>query len=283
MAPDWNIVNGELCQGGKISIDDRGYTLGDGLFETVPLYDKTPYLLDAHFIRLEKTAKVIGISLPMNLVDLENGIKQLADKNSVTRGVARLTVTRGGGVRGYAPPGNPSPTWTLTVRAFEPVSGERWETGYKLAPVAMTKKRGSVVHTIKTTSAIEKILMIAEAHKNGADEVLALTDNHKISSGAACNLFWIKDSGLYTPSIECAILEGTARGVVIDIAKEIDMEVNQGEYQTKALAKADEVFVTNALIEVMPVTAIIGIFEAFGSGPVTRQIAEKYFRRIGKR
>ena len=277
---DWSIINGDMTQEGKIPIDDRGFMLGDGLFETIPLYYGAPLYLDRHFDRLKKGCETFGFLAPVTLKLLKAGIERLAGKNNVSRGVARLTVTRGPGKRGYAPPEEPLPAWVLTVNHYEPMSEACWNKGFLLWPVSIRKKRGSLIHSVKTTSAIEKVMMMAEAQKNGADEALALTDAGEISSAVSANIFWVKNDVLHTPSKECVILPGVTRSLVIKIAGEEGIKVREGCYQKEALAEADEIFLTNSLVEITPIRDVSGLAQPVAPGKVTKRLAARYRGRI---
>lgn len=274
------IVNGEIVFQAKISAKDRGYTLGDGLFETIPLYSGKPFLLGKHMERMDKGAAKIFLRLPMDEKEVEKGIETLLLEQPITdRGVARLTVTRGEGPRGYAIDERHNPTWTLDVNEYHEPDEAMRKNGVSLHPVSIRKNSGSPLCAIKSTSALERILILDEAKKSGGYEALTLTTDGFISSGAAVNVFWVTKGKLYTPSVNCAILEGITRSVIIDIAEDEGIEVIEGEFALDKLSEASEIFITNSLIEVLPVAQVKGFFNAPKPGPVTLALAEKYRER----
>ncbi|MGK7345520.1 MAG: aminotransferase class IV [Candidatus Nitrospinota bacterium M3_3B_026] len=277
MMRDWVIVNGAASGDGRISIDDRGFTLGDGLFETIPLYGGAPYLLDRHLARLRAGAGAIRLAVPFGDEEVGAAMDELARKNGVERGAARLTVTRGvSSRRGYGIDEGSRPSWTLSVRPYEPLAVEEWEAGLVLAPVSIRKNPLSPLSGIKGASALERVLILDEAARAGASEALALTVDGFISSPAASNIFWAAGGRLYTPSIECAILPGVTRGRVMEIAREEGIETVEGRFRPEKLESAEEVFITNSLLEIAPVRAVSGLFAADGPGPLTRLLAERY-------
>ena len=270
------IVNGKIVAEGFVSVDDRGYTLGDGLFETIPLYNGTPFHLDYHFDRLLSGAKKINLALPVDQAGVADAISQLVEQNKVSRAVARLTITRGTGPRGYGSAGCNTPGWTLTCNAYEPMLRDKWESGFTLQTVSIRKDPQSPLRGLKTTSSLEAIMILDEARGHGADEALTLTTDGYISSGAACNIFWVSGGELMTPSPECAILSGVARRIIIDLAHREAMSVTQGKFYLSQLKNADEIFVTNSLIELVPVTKISGTFQSEGPGTITKKLAANY-------
>ncbi len=271
------IVDGEYRTGNaKVSIDDRGFTLGDGLFETIPVYGGKPFLLGRHLNRLEAGALATDIHLPFDSEEITKGIARLCDDNGIVRGVARLTVTRGAGPRGYGVKGCDNHTWTLTLRPYSHPSDEKRREGYKLAISAIRKNRLAPLNAIKSTSALDKVLTLNKARKSGADESLALTMEGYISSGVSVNIFWVKDENLYTPSLDCGILPGVTRQAVVELAERNGIKVLQGKFETGEIRNADEMFVTNSLLEIMPVSSVESVFEGKPPGSVTLELSRFY-------
>ncbi|VAX14763.1 Aminodeoxychorismate lyase [hydrothermal vent metagenome] len=271
------IVDGEYrTENAKVSIDDRGFTLGDGLFETIPVYGGKPFLLGRHLNRLEAGALATDIHLPFDSEDITKGIARLCNDNGIVRGVARLTVTRGAGPRGYGVEGCNMHTWTLTVRPYSHPSDEKRREGYKLAISAIRKNRLAPLNAIKSTSALDKVLTLNKARKSGADESLALTMEGYISSCVSANIFWVKDENLYTPSLDCGILPGVTRQAVVELAERNGITVLQGKFETAEIRNADEMLITNSLLEIMPVSSVESVFEGKPPGSVTLELSRFY-------
>ena len=270
------IINGELTDDGAVSIDDRGFTLGDGLFETIPLYNGRPYLLDRHLERLRAGAGLIGLMTPFDDREAAEGVETLARRNPADRQVARLTVTRGAGSRGYGVEGCGDPLWVLTVRPYSPFPERKYRAGFRLAPVSVRVNPHSPVSQVKSTSALERVVMMSEASRSGADEAFALSVDGHVASCAAANIFWVAGGRLCAPSQDCGILPGVTRRRVMEIAEDLGIGVEEGKFRPGALREADEVFLTNSLVEIMPVSEVSGLFEAKTPGPVTAGLAEEY-------
>lgn len=277
------VINGRITEGGCVPPDDRGFLLGDGLFETIPLYDGAPFFLDLHFERIARAAREIGMEPPFDLDDIAGAIARLASANAVSRGVARLTLTRGSGPRGYGVKGCDAPFWLLACRPFEPMTDEKRVAGFRLMVASITKNPASPITRLKATSSLDRVMMAREAAEDGADEALAMTTDGHVSSCAAANIFWISGGRLFTPSLECAILPGVTRRIVTGLANDEKINIAEGRFGPDALRKADEVFITNSLMEVVPVTHVDGLFSSASPGPVTLRLAAKYKESTGVR
>lgn len=270
------IINGVYSENALIPVNDRGFTLGDGLFETIPLYFGKPFLLDRHLSRLRDSARMISLRIPFSDSDIANAVTTLAERGGISRGVARLTVTRGVGPRGYGIAGCDSPTWVLTVEPYEPMSREKWERGFALAGVTVCKNASSPLRGVKSISALERIMILDEARKAGADEALVLSTAGHVACGSAVNIFWTRDGRIETPSLDNGILPGVTRAMVIGLAGNANLETIEGRFPPSALMEAQEVFVTNSLIEIVPVATIDGRVISAVPGPVTRKLAQIY-------
>lgn len=270
------IINGVYSENAQVPVNDRGFTLGDGLFETIPLYYGKPFLLNRHLSRLRDSARIISLQIPFADSDIANAITNLAERGGISRGVARLTVTRGTGPRGYGIAGCHSPTWVLTVDIYEPMSREKWEHGFALESVTTAKNALSPLSAIKSTSALERVMILDEARKTGAHEALVLSTAGHVACGSAVNIFWARDGRLETPSLDNGILPGVTRAMVVELAESSNLETVEGRFPKTVLMEAQEVFVTNSLIEIVPVTRIDGRVISDGPGPLTRRLAQMY-------
>ena len=270
------IINGVYSENAQVPVNDRGFTLGDGLFETIPLYSGKPFLLDRHLARLYDSARIISLPIPFTDSDIATAITNLAERGGISRGVARLTVTRGAGPRGYGIAGCDSPTWVLTVEQYEPMRPEKWERGFGLASVAISKNASSPLSGMKSTSALERVMTLDEARKTGADEALVLSTAGHVACGSAVNIFWARGGKIETPSLDNGILPGVTRAMVIELAGRANLEIVEGRFPKEMLMDAQEVFVTNSLIEIVPVTTIDGRVISAGPGSLTRRLAQMY-------
>ncbi|MDH5510189.1 MAG: aminotransferase class IV [Nitrospinota bacterium] len=270
------VINGMVTEDLRVPLDDRGFTVGDGLFETISLYGGSAFLLGGHIERMRQGAELIGLAMPVDEKKVAYAISDLARANNVTRGVARLTVTRGPGPRGYSSVGTAQAWWYLSVRPYETPEKKREEGGYKVVLSPYRVDPANPLRGIKSLSALDRVMAVDFAVKHGADEALSLTQSEHIASLQAANIFWVTDGRLHTPSLECGILPGVTRWKVIALAEAVGVSTAEGKYLLKDLALAQEAFATNSLIEIMPLSEVEGAVSFCKAGPVTRKLLKDY-------
>lgn len=232
-------INGEVHDenNARIAPNDRGFTLGDGLFETMAVKKGAARRLASHLARLRAGAKVLGIPVPVSDARLGEWIAALIGANSVETGSLRLTLTRGPGVRGIAPPDHPTPTVVITTGGAAPAS-----------PVKLMIARGtrrnehSPLASIKSLNYLDNILARQEAAAAGADDAVLLNTAGRVAETAVANIFLLMGGGLVTPPVSDGVLPGIMRGEIIALARAEERAVT-----TDDLATAGEIFLSNAL------------------------------------
>jgi len=274
------IINGLYHASGAIPVEDRGFTLGDGLFETIPLYGGRPFLLERRLARLRKSAAALGFIVPFEDEQVATAIATVAEKDRLHRGSARLTVSRGVGPRGYATAGAVAPLWVVTAARYTPPPEYMLNKGVALAEISLRKDSRSPLNSHKTISALEAVLRQEEAKRKGGEEGLLLTMEGNVSSAVAGNIFWLRKGELFTPSLSCAILPGITRAVVRELAVAAGIVCQEGEYTVAQLVEADEIFITNSLREITPVSRVVGLCETAPHGPVTAALRIAYRERV---
>jgi aminodeoxychorismate lyase len=275
---DTVVVNGALTEGGTVPADDRGFLLGDGLFETILFHRGRPLWLNRHLARMEAGAALLGVRLPFLPPEVEQAIYRLARRGKLDDGVARLTVSRGSGPRGYSPAGCVNPTWVMTLRRHVPPPARWYDEGIALAPVPYRRDERSPVAGVKSTSALERVMAIDHARGRGGDEGIVTDTAGRIACCVAANLFWVAGGELFTPSVDCGIVAGIARSVILEAARNEKIVARQVAEPPTALVDADEVFVTNALMGPVPVRVAGEWFAAktVGPGETTRRLTARY-------
>jgi branched-chain amino acid aminotransferase len=230
------LVTGKLA----LSAQDRGLTLGDGLFETLAVNKGIALWRFEHIERMRKSALELGIAFPET--DIENAIDALTHR-SKDHHVLRLTLTRGEGGRGLA--GDISkPTLIGTLQPFD--------ANLRFQPVTLaTSKVRRNLHSqssrMKTTSYIDNILAAREAHAAGVDDALMLNSAGRVSCTSIGNLFLEMAGELVTPSLSEGILPGIMRDAVIRLCRQSGVTVREKQVKPTDLIKADTVFMTNSL------------------------------------
>jgi branched-subunit amino acid aminotransferase/4-amino-4-deoxychorismate lyase len=234
-----------------IPIDDRGFLLGDGLFETVLFKAGRPVLWEAHMARLTRGCQVIGLPLP------DAGRLRAEARRAVTerrlggaRAAVRLTWTAGSGGRGL---GRPEPlTPRLVVSA---AASARPDTPAVVAVSSIRRNARSPSARLKSLAYLDNVLARREAEGAGADEALLLNTAGHAACASAANLFWITEGRLYTPSLSCGVLDGIMRTQVLAAAPVEEVRAN-----LDTVLKAEAAFLTNSLIGIRTIKVLAGRF-----------------------
>lgn len=246
-------LNGAIVARDKARIDlaDRGLLLGDGLFETLRAYRGRPFRLADHLARLERSAAAIGIPLPVDAPQLAQGIGDVLAANSLQQADAslRITLTRGVGPRGLLPPENPQPTLMVTVAAYQKPRAEAMSA----VVVAVRRNEGSPLSRLKSLNYLDNILAAREAAALGAEEAIMLNNRGQAVCGARANLFAVLDGALVTPPLADGALGGITRHLVLEVARDIGIEVAERSLLPGDLERADELLLTNSLLEIVSI------------------------------
>ncbi len=232
-----------------IPTDDRGLLLGDGLFETL-LADRGRLVwFEPHAARLAAGCTVLGLPVPPAERLRQAAEAAIAEAGlGAARAAVRLTWTAGSGGRGLDRPEALSPRLIATAAPAPAPSGSA-----ALMLASLRRNEGSPASRLKSLAYLDNVLARREAKAVGADEAVMLNIAGEIACAAAANLFWIKDGRLFTPALDCGVLDGIARAVVLEAAAQAQTTAVEVRAGPEALAAAEAIFVTNSLIGVRPV------------------------------
>lgn len=257
-----------------VPVMSRGLMYGDGVFETFRTYSSNTFLLDEHLNRLFAGLNAIGIQSPKALQNkaLKPLLLSLLQKNNLksTGAIIRLQVWRGGG-RGYQPKRNIQTHFSVTVsscpNSFMPPD---------LTTVEHCRIPSQSLPQVKFTNSINYILAAREAFQKGADDALMQTVDNRIAETTMANIFWCKGSTIFTPDIDCDLLPGITRNIILKLTKkQPGFEVEEGKYHLNDLLEADAVWICNSVREVLPVQSVDG--KAFDVGhPVVKTLQKLY-------
>ena len=231
---------------------DRGFTLGDGLFETVLAEDGRLAHLDAHLDRMAAGCAVLGLPAP-DRARAETAMREALARAGLTpaRAAARLTWSAGPGGRGLDRPETLSPVLVATAAPAAKPEGPA-----RLVTSALRRNDRSPAAGLKTLGYVDNVLARREARAAGADEALMLNTRGQLACAAAANLFWVAGDRLITPALDCGVLPGIVRGRVIAAARARGIAVEEAAAGPEILASADAIFLTNSLIGLRAVSAV---------------------------
>lgn len=241
----------------SVSVFDHGFLYGDGIYETMRVYDGVVFKLNEHIDRLYRSASLIGLRIPYNTEGIKAAIYETLIANGFRNAYMRITVSRGRGDIGLDPDLCPEPTILIIARKFREYPAEYYKKGISVI-IAKTRRnlREAIDPRVKSLNFLNNILAKIEAKKLGAYEAIMLNVNKKLAEGTISNVFFTIDGMLCTPSVSCGILDGITRGIIIELAKKRGIRVMEGKFKKEDIYSADEVFITNTTMEVMPVSGV---------------------------
>jgi len=234
-----------------IPADDRGLTLGDGLFETILAREGRLVLLGEHLERMARGCEALGLP-PLDRARAQRLCEEAAATVS-GRAAVRLTLTAGSGGRGLDRLEPPYPRLFATA-----APAPKPETPARLITATVRRNEGSPASRLKTLSYLDNVLAREEARVAGADEALMLNNRGEIACAAAANVFWLKGGRLVTPALECGALEGIMRGKVLESARAIGLGIEESRAEKNEIERAEAIFLTNSLIGLRAVGALNG-------------------------
>lgn len=223
-----------------VSVLDRGFLYGDGLFETMRIFAGKPFRWAQHLERLKRGAEFLKIKLPFAPESLRGFVDELVTKNKMPDALLRLTLSRGVGVRGYSPKGADNPTLVMSLRPAPKGPPPRW----KLITSTQRLPANEPLAQFKTCNKLPQILARGEADAAGADEALLLNTDGFVVEGASSNLFWIEGNTICTPPLAAGILSGVTRAVVLEICQTLALETRQLQITPESLRRADGIFLS---------------------------------------
>ena len=273
-------VNDKLLPEEKatISVRDRGFIYGDGIFETLLLRRDTVFRMREHLERLTQSAGVVRIDLPWSIEQLAEKVDLTVRENGISDGIIRVNVSRGVGSWRLTVKGATSPTLVITLYPPPDYPPETFTKGW---PVIVSKEVTAIDPVIpgraKTTNRINLILAKNEAEEKGAVEAILLNREGKLTEGTSTNLFFCSRGRLNTPALGSGILRGVTRDMVIDLARSDGFELIEDSYEPSDLFSSDEAFLTFTTAGVVPIHSVDGTVIGDGrAGPITHRMMKHY-------
>lgn len=279
MEKNWIYINGDLVLGEKATISpyDHGFLYGHGLFETMRVYKGKVFCLNEHLNRLEESSKILGWPEEIDTEGLVTGIYQTLQHNRLQEASVRLTVSRGIGASRPDPTSCGQMTVTIFASPLQPFPKEKVEKGWKVVTTTIQRNLTSPLCSLKVANYLDNILAKAEAKKQGAQEALFLNTKGSVAEGTMCNMFFVMDGNVITPDLSSGLLPGVTRAIVLKLAKQVGMRVEERQIHPEELLRVTEMFVTSSLLEIMPVTMLDGRLIGEGyAGNWTKTLQMKY-------
>lgn len=248
------ILNGQIIEESAAAISplNRGLMYGDGCFETLRSYSGKFLGWSNHVERLKSGLEYLNMECPVSPRELESHIRTLLNHNQLenTEAIIRIQCWRDG-KRGYTPD---------STKASWMVQAGKLQNEAKELKLAVAKTRcipsEALERKYKLSNGLNYIKAAQEAGERSCDDALMLTVDDKVSETTSANIFWIKEGKVHTPSEECDLLPGVTRSMVMDVIQSLGIPVEESVYDLSSVKKAEAVFCTNSLIEIVEVISL---------------------------
>jgi D-amino acid aminotransferase len=279
------LINGKMVEdrSARVSVFDRGFNYGDGLFETIKVYDGRPFLFKEHMKRLKRGARSLRIPAT-RLKGIEDKTLRLLEANGLKRGEAYIKIifTRGPDTRSVIPSSSPRPTLVVAARRLNPGDIKRHrEKGVK-AVLLEGSSPATALRGLKTLNYLPHVVGRTVAERRGAFEGIFIDRDKRLLEGTSTNLFLVRKTVIRTPPLE-GILPGITRGFIIKLAKKAGIPVFEAPLFVKDLKTSEEAFLTNSIVELLPLVRVEAIRVGDGrAGPVTRFLQGSYAEAAGR-
>jgi branched-chain amino acid aminotransferase len=257
-----------------VSVFDHGFLYGDGVFETLRAYRGRIFRLTEHLARLDRSASALGMALPVARERLADLARESLTRNQLQEAYLRITVSRGPGEIGLDPALCKSPTLVVIAKPFEPYAESFYTDGVSVT-IARTRRTPpeALPPHVKSLNFLNNVLAKMEATAAGSHEALLLNHRGEVTEGTTSNVFVVQGKCLRTPAVECGLLAGITRGIVLQLARETGIPAEETRLTVRDLTDAEECFLANTTQEVLPVTRVDGRSIGGGRpGQITRRL-----------
>lgn len=278
-------LNGRCVPGEEavISVYNGGWLHGAGLFETMRAENGRVFRLEDHLRRLRVSAEELLAPIDDGVLPDDAALRDLLRQNDLTAARVRLTVTAGSMLADAEQDEKPSLTVCVTVAPLGEYPKSLYEKGISVLISKYHQAPSDPLAGHKTTNYLPRLLALRHARQAGCTEALWFTPENLLAEGSISNVFIVTKGTVATPPLDTPVLPGIARSQVLSICAEQGVETKERPVNINDLLDADEVFVTNSIIQIMPVCKVEqrDIGEA-KPGPVTRGLLQQYKQRVAQ-
>jgi branched-chain amino acid aminotransferase len=270
------VLDGQSCPPAEpsVSVFDRGFLYGDSVFETLRTYDGKPFELEEHIRRLERSAGLVFIPLPISSAELAREVLAAIASTGNAESYVRVMVTRGQGPLGLDPGLADQPRRVIIVQPLVPPPAEQYVQG--IGAISYRTERvvdATSAQGAKIGNYLISVLAMREARNAGAAEALIVDGHGRLLEGASSNVFLVERGRLLTPPVEAGILAGITRAHLLMLADELGIPVELSALRLEATATADELFISSSIRELLPIVRLDGKQIGPGSpGPIYQRL-----------
>jgi len=266
----------------KISILDRGFCYGDGLFETLRASNGKIFYIEQHIDRLFKSMQQVLIELPMTRLELTKVVQETLARNKYKNAIIRLLVTRGDTQSNIQIDSKNHPTLVINIRPFTPLPKVAYKKGIR---IMLFQERANLINglrlRLKSCNYLSNVLIKELSDRKNYMEGVVVDPDFGVTEGTTSNIFIVEQGQLKTPPLSPYVLAGITRQVVLEIARDHSIPFAEEQITADELICADEVFITNSCIEIVPVTQVdSNLIGHKKPGILTRFIHDKFLKCV---
>lgn len=274
-------LNGQIIPADQaaVAVTDSSFLYGIGLFETMRADNGKVFRLQDHLARLNASARTLSIQNRFTDQQIEEAISRLLQANNLTQARLRLSISNGP----IQPDGKPSTHILITAAELVPYPQDYYQKGIRVILTDWRQNPKDPYCGHKTTCYGPRLMALRDAHAKLAAEALWFTTENFLAEGSISNVFLVKDSRLYTPPLDTPVLPGIARKTVLELAEQLHLECLQQPLRIDDLLAAQEVFLTNVIMQVLPVVAVEAHTVGDGKvGAITRKLMAAYAKKLSQ-
>jgi branched-chain amino acid aminotransferase len=261
----------------KISVFDHGFLYGDNIYEAMRTYRGKIFLIERHLFRLEASANMINLNLPLNQADFQRQIERTVSAGGNNESYIRMIVTRGKGAITLDMDSSERASYVIIVKSLEQFPREFYQRGVKLAMVSIRRNdRQTLNPRIKSGNLLNNVLAYMQAKSEGAFEGILCNLAGYVTEATSSNVFLVKKGKLITPSLDAGLLSGVTRGLVLELAGSQQIPIEERNVLPDELLSCDECFITSTTKAILPVNQISETRLPEAPGVITRQIMDAY-------
>ena len=239
-----------------VSVSDRSFLYGDGLFESIPWNSGRLFRWREHWDRLTSGARFLGIRIAGDEAQVRAGIRAITGLLETPQATVRLHLSRGVGPRGYSPRGADAPRLILTVHPAPAMPPSGWPPITLKTCRTFAVATGDPLATYKSANKLLNVLARAEAEALGFDDALLVNTDGMVTESSSGNVFWWEEGSLHTPPLTAGVLPGVTRGAVLDSARELGWTVSETAALPSRLSTSQGIFLTFSTRGLIPVRAL---------------------------
>ena len=256
-----------------VSVFDRGFLYGDGLFETFRVYRGIPFCWEQHMERMRHGAELLRLQVPHGSAELRGFADELIRRNQMPESLLRITITRGVGQRGYSPQGAEEPSLVMSLHPAPMVDAEH-PAQWKLMVSSVRVPAKDLITQIKTCNKLSQVLARSEADAAGAQEALLVNTNGEIAEASSSNLFWVENGTVCTPTLASGALPGVTRGLVLELCRLMELPTREVDTTPAQLNGAEAVFLSLTSMGIVEATHLDG--RELRRAPLVGKISRAY-------